>query len=267
MPNDGEEQTRLAIDHQAFLPILDGHLTLGSIPRNAERILDIGTGTGDWAVAVAERFPKAEIIATDITTAFQPTSAPPNVFFELDDAQEEWTYVEPFDFIHMRALAGSFTDWNATYTEVCKHLKPGGTLEVVDRGTIQLTEEPPNSYTSIFNAAFQSAAERAGTPVGLDHLKGAILDKAGLKVIKSKTFDVPLGTWSPDPHKKTVGKMALISALEGLEAMSLRLLTKRLDWTEGDVRDLCGRVKQEVMKPAARAYLPYHFVVARKLMI
>lgn len=89
MPNDEAEQTRLSITHQAFLQILDMQLTFTRILPTVTRILDIGTGTGDWATGIAERFPKAEVIATDIAP-FQPDNVPPNVFFEVDDAREEW---------------------------------------------------------------------------------------------------------------------------------------------------------------------------------
>lgn len=267
MPNDDEEQTRLAIAHQAYLPILGGQLTLAHIPSGARRILDIGTGTGDWALGVAERLPNAEIIATDITTAFQPTSGPPNLFFELDDAQDEWAYNEPFDFIHMRAMSGAFSDWDKIYAEVSKHLKPNGCFEIVDSGAIRLKEGPSDAYISIFNGAIQSAADKSGRPLGLDHLKKPVFEKAGLSVVKSKVFEVPLGPWPEDPQRKVAGKMAMITALEGLEAASLRLLTKEMEWKEDEVRDLCGKVQQEVMEPGARAYCPCQVVVTRKLMM
>ncbi len=266
MPNDEAEQTRLAIAHQAYLPALDDQLTLGLIPRSAKRILDIGTGTGDWAIGVAERFPMAEIIATDITNAFQPPSAPPNVFFELDDAQNEWAYNEPFDFIHMRNLSGAFSNWGAIYAEVSKNLRRAGSFEIADRGPIQFKQETPNSNTSIFNGAIQSAADKSGRPLNLDHLKKPALANAGLSVTKSRVLEIPLGTYDPDPRKKVAGKMAMIAALEGLEAVSLRLLTKHLGWKEKDVRELCGKVQEEVMRPGARAFIHVHFVIARKLM-
>lgn len=266
MPNDEAEQTRLAIAHQAYLPALDNQLTVGLIPRSAKRILDIGTGTGDWAIAIAERFPKAEIIATDITNALQPASAPPNVFFELDDAQNEWAYNEPFDFIHIRNLSGAFSNWGAIYAEVSKNLKRGGSFEIADRGSIQFKKEMPNSHTSIFNGAIQSAADKSGRPLNLDHLKKPMFDKAGLSVIKTRAIEVPLGTYDPDPRKQVTGKMAMIAALEGLEAVSLRLLTKQLGWKEGDVRELCGEVQKEVMRPDAQAFIHFQFVIARKMM-
>lgn len=266
MPNDEAEQTRLAIAHQAYLPALDNQLTVGLIPRSAKRILDIGTGTGDWAIAIAERFPKAEIIATDITNALQPASAPPNVFFELDDAQNEWAYNEPFDFIHIRNLSGAFSNWGAIYAEASKNLKRGGSFEIADRGLIQFKKEIPNSHASIFNGAIQSAADKSGRPLNLDHLKKPMFDKAGLSVTKTRVIEVPLGTYDPDPRKQVTGKMAMIAALEGLEAVSLRLLTKQLGWKEGDVRELCGEVQKEVMRPDAQAFIHLQFVIARKMM-
>ena len=265
MPNDDEEQTRLAINHQAFLAVLEGKLTMSRIPPSVTRILDIGAGSGDWAIAMSEKFPEAEIVATDIS-AFQFTEVPPNVFFEVDDAQQEWTYSEPFDFIHIRGLAGAFNDWSAIYASALKHLSPGGSVEVADFGLISLKDSIPDSYVSAFNGACQSAAEKAGTPIGLGHLKKSTIEAAGLSVVKSRVIEVPLGTWSPDRRKAVAGKMALVSALEGLEATSLRILTRALAWKQEDVRNLCDKVKEEIMRPGVRAYTPCQFVVARKLM-
>ena len=226
--------------------------------------MDIGTGTGDWAIAVGERFPKCEVIATDIAT-FQPDSVPPNVYFEVDDAREGWTHSKSFDLIHIRGLKGAFSDWVFVYTEARQHLREGGSLEVADFSEIKNPDASPDSYLSIYNAACSSAAEKAGTPFGLDHMKKTLFDAAGLSIIRSRIFEVPLGTWSPDARKHTIGKMALISALEGLEASSMRLLTTHLDWKEEDVRDLCAKVTDELMKPGVRASIVCQFVVARAM--
>lgn len=267
MPNDSEEETRLAIAHQAYLLVLGNRLNLAHIPATASRILDIGTGTGEWAIAVAERLSDAEVVATDITTVFWPSTGPPNLMFELDDAQEEWAYNEGFDFVHVRGMSGAFGDWGQLYGEVAKHLKPGGLFEIKDRGVIRLKIEPKDSWVSVFNGAVQCAAEKAGRPIGLDHLKKQMFDKAGLSVVKRKNFEVPLGLHENDPMKKLAGKMAMITALEGLEAVSLRLLTRHMAWKEEDVRNLCEKVKEEVMNPNARAYVDCQVVVTRKLMM
>lgn len=266
MPCDDQEQTRLAITHQCFTSILNGQLSFQNIPRSAKRILDIGTGIGDWAIAVSERFPDAEVVATDIT-CFQPTEVPPNLFFEIDDAQEEWTFNDSFDFIHIRGLSGAFRDWGAVYKEAFKHLQPSGILEVADFGAVRLGEAIPDSYVNIYNGACLTAAEQAGITLGFDHMKKSLLEAAGFSIAKNRTFDVPLGTWTPDARKKVAGKMALISRLEGLEATSLRLLTRHTGWKPADVRDVCDKVKEELMRPGVRPSVPVQFMVARKLLM
>lgn len=42
---------------------------------------------------------------------------PPNCILEVDDVLREWTWREPFDFIHLRILLGAFTEkeWDSVY--------------------------------------------------------------------------------------------------------------------------------------------------------
>ncbi|KAL6713184.1 hypothetical protein ACLMJK_009305 [Lecanora helva] len=252
MPADPPEATRLTILHQSALPLLSPRLTLTHIPPTATRILDIGTGTADWAIAVAEAHPHAEVIATDITTSFQPATAPPNLFFELDDATQEWAYTSPFDFIHIRGLAGAFTakQWERVYEQAAKHLKPGGTLEVADFGEIHLECGQPDTHLQTYNHLLRTActALNAPYPLSLSHLLPAAFTSSNLSITKSKSFHVPLGTWDPDPAKKVAGKMALIAALEGLEAQGLRLVTRGCEgWGEEAFRGLCEGVRGEVV--------------------
>jgi hypothetical protein len=58
---------------------------------------------------------------------------------------------------------------------------------------------------------------------------------------------VPVGIWPQEAREKTVGKMAWISLLKGLEAKCLQNLTARGNWTAAEMRDLCGKVKEELM--------------------
>lgn len=273
---------------------------MARLSQSISQILDIGTGTGDWAIAIAERFPEAEVVATDISIfGFRP--GPSNLFFEIDDAREDWTYTEPFDFIHIRGLAGAFRDWGHVYSGVYKHLRTNGYCEIADFGPISLPQRrrggggggggggagsnsrDPSSTSSVtsssttsssssssplatFNSALTSAAERAGYPVGLSHLTKSTIEQSGLSVLHSKIFDVPLGEWSRDPRLGSAGRNILVSALEGLEAMSLRLLTRELGWTEEGVRQLCGEVVAELSKPGVRATIQCMFVVVRKVL-
>ncbi|WEW56481.1 hypothetical protein PRK78_001926 [Emydomyces testavorans] len=264
MPNDEIEQTRLSILHQLYLLALDGHLTQIPLPESPSRILDLGSGPGDWAIAIGEEYPEAEIIATDISVfdAQSVSIAPPNVYFQIDDAEGKWTFHEPFDFIHVRGLARAIVDWPHLYQQAFDHLKPGGAIQITD-GNLSSTSSPPNSYLNIFISALHSAAEVAGYIPGFEHLRPSALAAAGFEDIRTREIEVPIGTWPTDPKKKTMGKMALIVLLEGLEAMSMRLLTKYTGWKAEDVIDLCEKVKVEIVSSQG-AFGTARVVVARK---
>ena len=46
---------------------------------------------------------------------------PPNTTFEIDDMEDEWTFQDDsFDYIHMRSLSGSFSDWDAILAQAYK---------------------------------------------------------------------------------------------------------------------------------------------------
>src|SRR5690606_1293096 len=77
------------------------------------KILDLGTGTGNWAVELADTYPDdVEILGTDITP-WQPTYVPPNVRFDIEDFNNEiWTLADNgYDVVHGRNLIGSVENW------------------------------------------------------------------------------------------------------------------------------------------------------------
>jgi len=53
---------RLDIAHHIYLLLLDGKLVRAPVPDAIQRILDIGTGTGIWAIDAAEYVPTLIVI-------------------------------------------------------------------------------------------------------------------------------------------------------------------------------------------------------------
>lgn len=82
-------------------------------------VLDIGTGTGIWAMDFADQHPSAQVIGFDLSPVFQERVVP-NVRFEVKDAcNPDWGYEKnSFDFIHARGMYGCGADWPAFYQRV-----------------------------------------------------------------------------------------------------------------------------------------------------
>ena len=96
--------------NEMFSLINNLELHRAPIGDNAQRILDIGAGTGIWSIAMGDKYPQAEIIGVDLS-ASAPIWVPPNTRFEIADVEEEWTFSAPFDFIYCRYMAGAIKDW------------------------------------------------------------------------------------------------------------------------------------------------------------
>lgn len=65
------ELDRLDLQHHVITLLLNGELHMAPL-HNPEDVLDIGTGTGIWAIEMADRYPHARIVGTDLSPV-QPT--------------------------------------------------------------------------------------------------------------------------------------------------------------------------------------------------
>ena len=91
--------------------LMGDRLHWAPIGTDPHKVLDLGTGTGIWAIDFADEFPSAEVIGTDLS-AIQPSWVPPNCKFEIDDAEADWTWSEnTFDYIHNRNFVCAIRDW------------------------------------------------------------------------------------------------------------------------------------------------------------
>ncbi|KKY22191.1 putative methyltransferase type 11 [Diplodia seriata] len=66
-PNDDKEQDRLDMVHHMQMLAKGRKLFLAPLSAPPKRILDVGTGTGIWAIEAGDAYPDAEIIGNDLS--------------------------------------------------------------------------------------------------------------------------------------------------------------------------------------------------------
>lgn len=113
-----------------LLLLLDNKLYLSPLKKDkCRRVFDAGCGTGLWSIDFADAHPEAEITGVDLSP-IQPSFIPPNCRFVIDDVESPWEYPrDHFDFVHMRCLYGSISDWPALFRQAFTHISPGGWIE------------------------------------------------------------------------------------------------------------------------------------------
>jgi len=160
-PTEETSADQLDIVHHICLLLLDGELFLAPITKQPMHVLDLGTGTGIWAIDFADRYPSAEVLGTDLSPT-QPSMVPPNVRFEIDDFTEPWLYKKDhFDFIHIRSLFGCVADWPAFYKECYDHLQPGGYIEQLEFSVVPKSDDGTVTPGSIYDRWASSPSNSA----------------------------------------------------------------------------------------------------------
>ncbi|KAL7934496.1 S-adenosyl-L-methionine-dependent methyltransferase [Trichoderma chlorosporum] len=268
MPNDELEQLRETLLHQVFLHIFDGELTLAPLEELPTHILDVGTGTGDWAIRVAEMFPECEVVGTDISAIAETESVPVNVFFEIEDAEDWDRPPDHYDLIHMRWLAGAFRDWRFIYDCAYYSLKPGGWIEVIDfdgfDGLICVDHFPPESPIHALFKDIHKAADLSGRRLSMDHLEAPNLLNAGFVDVRVMEYSLPMVFGEP-----AVDRLWLMALIDGIEPGALRLLTEQLGWDPEECKAVCEQVAREMANlsrhPSAKdLVIKLRLAIARK---
>lgn len=177
----------------------------------------------------ADEFPNCEVIGTDLSP-IQPSWCPPNVKFEIDDAQQPWTFARnSFDFVHLRYIVGGIADWPAFFKEAYAALKPGGWVESFepeadfrsDDGTIK-----PDSALYIWRDLFSEGGKKLGVSFTLntDNTIPKAMEEAGFVNITVK--DIKVGSRFYLPHE---GPSFLLYHRFRYQAGQLIRSLKRLD--------------------------------------
>lgn len=259
-PNDDRQNDGLDIAHHYITRLLNDQLYKAPIG-TPSKVLDVGTGTGIWAIDMADAFPSAEVIGFDISP-IQPAWVPPNCQFHVDDAQLHWTWTpESFDFVHIRMLYGSIDDWRRLYSQAYKALVPGGYLEDFElnielQSDVPEVRDDPNHVFKQWADVFFQAFDRLGKTarIGLDGRMCRYMQDVGFEDILEETFYLPCGGWSSDPRLKEIGYYNLAFMEESLEGFALFLLKEIMGWEYTEIQVLVANMRKACRDSKIRPY-------------
>lgn len=152
--------------------------------------------TGIWAINFADEHPSAEVIGTDLSP-IQPHWVPPNLRFEIDDAESEWAYESKFEFIHLRTMGGSLKDIPKLLRQAYDNLKPGGWIEWQEYETDVKSDDdsfPENSYILKYYRILNEAASKFGKKLNIAPILKPSIEEAGFINVVDKVYKVRLSS-------------------------------------------------------------------------
>ncbi|MCJ1345371.1 hypothetical protein MMC31_003578 [Peltigera leucophlebia] len=258
-PCDEAEKDRLDMFHELFLMARNRKLHARQLPpvkgRNRLRILDLGTGTGIWAVEMAERYPGIDVVGVDISN-IQPPMIPRNVRFHVPfDFESFWFFGEekPWDFIHLRCALGSVSSWAALYQNIYQRLRPGiGIFEQVEIDLEPRCNDgqkvPENHPVRRWFKALLEATTRAGRSIGWREDYHELLTAQGYGNIETEVIKLPITLRAP-PHDLKSQRLSQCyneGLAMSLEALTIGPFTQSLGWSADQVRGLVKELEQNL---------------------
>ncbi|PGH35653.1 hypothetical protein GX50_01501 [[Emmonsia] crescens] len=265
-PNDELEQERLDILHHMVDLVLDGRLFLAPIGENPQRILDLATGTGIWAIDMGDRFPSAEVLGNDLSP-IQPAMIPPNVRFEVDDIEDDWSYKTRFDFIHSRYLASAVADWPRLVKQAYENLNPGGWVEFCDYDFRYRADDgsltPDLAMIQNQYLVMESSQRLGREPCPGPKLKQWVEDSGFINVTE-RCYPLPIGVWAKDKKLKEVGWWNQLQFLQGVEAWSMTLLTHVFGWKPQEVQVHVAYTRNDAQNVNIHSYYNMYVVYGQR---
>ena len=183
---------------------------------------------------------------------------PPNCQFEVGDAEDEWQYSTEFDFIHGRALFSCFKDPKSIFQKAYDALMPGGYFEMQDvyfkvhsvDGTVEGTafEE--------WNKVVVEGAKKLGRDWHCVRNYKRWFEEIGFEAVVERHFAWPMNRWAKGKKMKMIGTLSMDNALEGIEAISLAIMTRVLGKSPEEIENMLKEVRRDIQDTSVHSYWP-----------
>ena len=164
------------------------------------RILDLGSGTGAGALALARRFPEAEVTALDLSGPLldrlrakaRELGVADRISIVEADVDAGWPAVDPVDLVWASASLHHLNDPDRVLADVRATLRPGGLLMAVEIDSFPsfLPDGADRELEERCHALMNERRAAELPHIGSDW--GARLTKAGFPAVAERTFAIEL---------------------------------------------------------------------------
>lgn len=254
LPKDDQEINRLDFQHHLLRYTMRGNFAAPiSQPTS---ILDVGCGTGRWAIEMAGLFPTANVIGLDIVPPSTRVPGyserlPENFLFVNANVFEGLPFSEgSFDFVHMRLLftAIPVQRWPQVLRELTRVTRAGGWVELVEGGL------PQNGGAAMdaINRWIAEVSTRRGIDVQIGTRIGAFLQQCGLMDIVFRDIYLPIGRYGGRAGQMTAADT--FAMYEGLRS----LITAQGITSQQDFDRALAAARTEVDVGSRQAVRPFY---------
>jgi len=193
LPHSETEIDRLDVQHYALRAALKGNYVVPVTEPG--HVLDVGSGTGQWAFDVCEEFPGALVVGVDLEPG--KPARPANYRFVRATVLDGLPFTTAsFDFVHQRLMIAAIPMrvWPHAVEEMVRVARPGGVIELVEIGD---RVEPVGPATRRLFDLLNGMSARHGLDPGgvvLRSLAG-YLRRAGAEDVERHAVAIPIGSW------------------------------------------------------------------------
>lgn len=246
---------------------IDEKLCFAPIER-PHAVLDIGTGTGLWAIAVADEHPQASVVGTDLSP-IMPEMVPPNLEFEIYDADDDWCFSRKFDLIHSRTMYDfTLKSWPHFFTQAFGSLLPGGWVECQEVDLRRRSDDntiPEISEFKFWEDEWTRGLQKIGLQGTCDpELVMQQMREAGFINVTLEQFKMPIGLWPSETSKQQSGWLTRWNLMQGLYGLSAKIFYDLLEYSQHDLERLIHKCRREVLREDIRSYYPLHVVMGQR---
>ncbi|WWC91464.1 uncharacterized protein L201_006410 [Kwoniella dendrophila CBS 6074] len=272
LPADEEESDRLNSQHKAIVMTFNGHIPEPIktilLEKEKPRILDVGCGTGNWSVEVADQLPKALVTGVDLVS-IHPKEYPSNVDLKrldiLEDLPEGWE--GSFDLIHARYLVFGINNFNTLIPRLQKLLKPNGYLMMLEPEVCFRAEgyDSKTSKAVRFAEVISEASDKLGrNPVPGKVVSEYLQSSNDFDQVETVVGEIPLSPWADDERLKEIGIAHQPTALNYGSALK-RLVMKAGIHSEQEYEEVCNALEEAVLEGNMKLIIPSWMITARKI--